>query len=443
MEIKFYNSMSNTMEVFKPIKENEVSIYVCGPTVYNHAHIGNARPVVVFDVLTKFFRYIGYKVTHMSNLTDVDDKIINQAIKENCTEKEITDKYAAAYFKLLEDLHASKADIVPRVTETMDEIIAFIKDLMDKGYAYEVNGNVYFRVSKIDDYGKLANINKEELEVGARIEENKEKENPLDFALWKNTDVGIKWDSPFGKGRPGWHTECVVMINNNYPGHMVDIHGGGNDLKFPHHVNEIAQSKALYDTDIANYWIHNAMINIDGEKMSKSLNNFKLAKDLIEQFGGNVIRMCLLSAPYRSPVNFSDETINSAKMEIEKILNATKMANVRLQINDYKSDSYDNELVDSFLNELANDLNVANGFTVLYDVVKKLNIALRTNNLEDVSKFFNTLLEINKILSFDLQIKTLTDAQIELYREWEDYKKQKDFVKADECRNKLIEMGVL
>ena len=443
MEIKFYNSMSNTMEVFKPIKENEVSIYVCGPTVYNHAHIGNARPVVVFDVLTKFFRYIGYKVTHMSNLTDVDDKIINQAIKENCTEKEITDKYAAAYFKLLEDLHASKADIVPRVTETMDEIIAFIKDLMDKGYAYEVNGNVYFRVSKIDDYGKLANINKEELEVGARIEENKEKENPLDFALWKNTDVGIKWDSPFGKGRPGWHTECVVMINNNYPGHMVDIHGGGNDLKFPHHVNEIAQSKALYDTDIANYWIHNAMINIDGEKMSKSLNNFKLAKDLIEQFGGNVIRMCLLSAPYRSPVNFSDETINSAKMEIEKILNATKMANVRLQINDYKSDSYDNELVDSFLNELANDLNVANGFTVLYDVVKKLNIALRSNNLEDVSKFFNTLLEINKILSFDLQIKTLTDAQIELYREWEDYKKQKDFVKADECRNKLIEMGVL
>lgn len=443
MEIKFYNSMSNAMEVFKPIKENEVSIYVCGPTIYNHAHIGNARPVVVFDVLTKFFRYIGYKVTHMSNLTDVDDKIINQAIKENCSEKEITDKYAAAYFKLLDDLHASKADIVPRVTETMDEIIAFIKDLLDKGYAYEVNGNVYFRVSKIDDYGKLANINKEELEVGARIEENKEKENPLDFALWKNTDVGIKWDSPFGKGRPGWHTECVVMINNNYSGHLIDIHGGGNDLKFPHHVNEIAQSKALYGTNIANYWIHNAMINIDGEKMSKSLNNFKLAKDLIDQFGGNVIRMCLLSAPYRSPVNFSDETINSSKMEIEKILNATKMASVRLQVNSYKNDDYDKELVNSFLNELANDLNVANGFTVLYEVVKKLNISLRSNNLQDVNKYYNTIIEINKILSFDLKIKTLDDDEINLYKEWEEFKKQKDFVKADECRNKLIEMGVL
>ena len=285
MEIKFYNSMSNTLETFKPIKENEVSIYVCGPTVYNHAHIGNARPVIVFDVLTKFLRYIGYKVTHMSNFTDVDDKIINQAIKENCSEKEITDKYSKAYLDLLDNLNVSKPNITPRVTETMDQIIAFIKDLVDQGYAYEVNGNVYFRVSKIEDYGKLANINKEELEVGARIEENKEKENPMDFALWKNTDIGIKWDSPFGKGRPGWHTECVVMINDNYPSHLIDIHGGGNDLKFPHHVNEIAQSKALYNTDIANYWLHNAMVNIDGEKMSKSLNNFKLAKDLIEQYG--------------------------------------------------------------------------------------------------------------------------------------------------------------
>lgn len=443
MEIKFYNSMTNTLETFKPIKENEVSIYVCGPTVYNHAHIGNARPVVVFDVLTKFFRYIGYKVTHMSNFTDVDDKIINQAIKENCSEKEITDKYSKAYLDLLNDLHANKADITPRVTETMDEIIAFIKELLDKGYAYETNGNVYFRVSKIDDYGNLANINKEELEVGARIEENKEKENPMDFALWKNTDVGIKWDSPFGRGRPGWHTECVVMINDNYPGHLIDIHGGGNDLKFPHHVNEIAQSKALYGTDIANYWIHNAMINIDGEKMSKSLNNFKLAKDLIEQYGGNVIRMCLLSAPYRSPVNFSDETISSAKMEVEKILNATKLASVRLQVNEYKDDGYDKEIVDKFLNELANDLNVANGFTVLYDVVKKLNISIRSNNLEEISLYYNTLLEINKILSFDLGIKELSIDDIALYKQWESYKKEKDFANADECRNKLIEKGVL
>lgn len=443
MEVKFYNSMSNKLETFKPIKENEVSIYVCGPTVYNHAHIGNARPLVVFDVLVKFLRYIGYKVNYMSNLTDVDDKIINQAIKENCSEKDITDRYIEAYFKLIEDLHSTKANIIPRVTETMDEIISFVKDLLDKGYAYEVNGNVYFRVSKVKDYGKLANINKEDLEVGARIEENKEKENPLDFALWKNTDVGIKWDSPFGKGRPGWHTECVVMINKNYPNHLIDIHGGGNDLKFPHHVNEIAQSRALYDTNIANYWIHNAMINIDGEKMSKSLGNFKLAKDLIELHGGNVVRMALLSAPYRSPVNFTDELLSTSKLEIEKLLNASKQANVKLQINEYKGKEYDKDILDKFLNELSNDLNIANGFTVLYDLVKKLNVSLRANNLEEVSKYYLTLLEINKILSFDLNLKELSKEDIELYNKWNEYKKEKDFTKADECRNELINRGVL
>ena len=443
MEIKFYNSMSNKLEVFKPIKENEVSIYVCGPTIYNDAHIGNARPVVVFDVLVKFLRYVGYKVNHMSNLTDVDDKIIKQAINEGCSEKDITDKYSKAYFDLLNDLHASKADVTPRVTETMDEIIAFIKELVDKGYAYEVNGNVYFRVSKIEDYGSLANINREELEVGARIEENKEKENPMDFALWKNTDIGIKWDSPFGKGRPGWHTECVVMINKNNSQHMIDIHGGGNDLKFPHHVNEIAQSRALYGNDIANYWIHNAMINIDGEKMSKSLNNFKLAKDMVSEYGGNLVRMCLLSAPYRSPVNFSGELITSSRMELDKILNAVKMASVRLQVNGYSSGEYDKEFVDKFLNEIANDLNVANGFTVLYEVVKKLNISIRNNSLIDISKYLNTVVEINKILSFDLGIKKLDEADVELYKKWESYKKEKDFVNADICRNELMKKGVL
>ena len=443
MEIKFYNSMSNRLEVFKPIKENEVSIYVCGPTIYNDAHIGNARPVVVFDVLVKFLRYVGYKVKHMSNLTDVDDKIIKQAIKENCSEKDITDKYAKAYFDLLNDLHVQKANITPRVTETMDDIINFIQELVDKGYAYVVNGNVYFRVSKIDDYGKLANINKDELEVGARIEENKEKENPLDFALWKNTDVGIKWDSPFGKGRPGWHTECVVMINKNNQEHLIDIHGGGNDLKFPHHVNEIAQSRALYGNDIANYWIHNAMININGEKMSKSLNNFKLAKDMVKEYGGNVVRMCLLSAPYRSPVNFSDELVNSSKMELDKILNAVKMASVRLQVNGYFSDDFDKELVDKFLLEIANDLNVANGFTTLYEVVKKLNIAIRANSLSDMAKYFNTVLEINKILSFDLNIKNLDNEDIELYKKWESLKKEKDFINADICRKTLMDKGVL
>ena len=443
MEIKLYNSMSNSLEVFKPIKENEVSLYLCGPTIYNHAHIGNARPAIVFDVFTKFLRYIGYKVTFMSNLTDVDDKIINQAIKENCSEKEITDKYSKAYFDMLASLNIQKADITPRVTENIEQILAFIQDLVDKGYAYEVNGNVYFRVSKIEDYGKLANINKEELEVGARIEENKEKENPLDFALWKNTDVGIKWDSVFGKGRPGWHTECVVMINNNYPEHLIDIHGGGNDLKFPHHVNEIAQSKALYNTNIANYWMHNGMINIDGEKMSKSLGNFRYAKDLVEEHGGNIIRMCLLSAPYRSPVNFGEELFASSKTSVDKILNAAKQANIKLQVNEYKNDEYDKEIVDKFLNELADDLNLANGFTILYEVLKLINVNVRANNLENTSLYFNTLLELNKILSFDLQLKEMTEEAKQLYQKWDMAKKEKDFVNADLYRNELMDMGVL
>jgi len=443
MEIKFYNSMTNTLEVFKPINENKVSIYVCGPTVYNHAHIGNARPVVVFDVLVKFLRYVGYEVTYMSNFTDVDDKIINQAIKENVSEKEITDKYIDAYFKMRKNIGAVNPDITPRVTETMGDIINFISDLIEKGYAYEVNGNVYFRVSKVKDYGVLANINKEELEVGARIEENKEKESPLDFALWKNTEIGIKWDSPFGKGRPGWHTECVVMINKHYPSHLIDIHGGGNDLKFPHHVNEIAQSNALYNTNIANYWLHNAMININGEKMSKSLNNFKLAKDLINEYGGNVIRMSLLSAPYRSPVNFTDELLASSKAELDKIINASKQASVKLQVSGYEGKEYDSVIVEKFLNELANDLNVANGFTILYDLVKKLNVSIRSNSLEDTSKYYLTLLELNKVLSFDLGVKELSKEDIDLYNKWNEYKKEKDFVKADECRNELINRGVL
>jgi cysteinyl-tRNA synthetase len=379
----------------------------------------------------------------MSNLTDVDDKIINEAIKENCKEKDITDKYIAAYFKMVEDLHSAKPNIIPRVTETMDEIIGFISELLEKGYAYEVNGNVYFRVSKVEDYGKLANINIDELDVGARIEENDEKENPLDFALWKNTDKGIKWNAPFGEGRPGWHTECVVMINKNYPEHKIDIHGGGNDLKFPHHVNEMAQSRALYGTDIASYWIHNAMININGEKMSKSLNNFKLAKDLIEEYSGNVIRMALLSAPYRSPVNFTSELLNTSKMELTKIINASKMASTKLQLNNYVSKEVDETIIDSFLNELSDDLNIANAFTVVYDLVKKLNMALRSNDLENTSKYFNTLIEINKILSFDLGLVELTSEDREIYAKWDEAKKAKDFTKADEYRNILMERGIL
>ena len=326
MQIKLYNSLSNKVEIFTPIVEGKISMYVCGPTVYNYQHIGNARPVVVFDLFKRFFEYVGYEVKFVSNLTDVDDKIINQALLENISEKKITDKYSKAYFKMVEDLNAFKADITPCVTNTMDEIIKFIEILVEKEFAYEINGNVYFRVNKLKSYGVLSNFEKENLLVGARIEENDEKESPLDFTLWKKTDKGISWDSKWSNGRPGWHSECVVMIKDNFGG-KIDIHGGGNDLKFPHHENEIVQSVAVDNHQLANYWLHNGMIYMDNEKMSKSLGNLRWAKDLIKEYGGNVIRMNLLSAPYRAPANFSTQTLQNSKKEVDKIIFTMKQAN--------------------------------------------------------------------------------------------------------------------
>ena len=298
MEVKLYNSLSNQVEVFKPLKENEVTCYVCGPTVYNYVHIGNMRPVVTFDLLRRLFIKLGYKVTFISNFTDIDDKIISQAKLEGINEKSLAEKYIDAFEKDRENIHSLKPDYQPRVTETMDDIIAFIAKLIEKGYAYQVDGDVYFRVSKIDDYGCLSKMKKEDLLVGARIDENSSKESPLDFALWKKTDEGIKFHSPWSEGRPGWHSECVVMINKIVPGGRIDIHGGGFDLKFPHHENEIAQEEAMYNNKIATYWMHNGFINIDNVKMSKSLGNVKRAVDLLGEYGGNTVRFVLINVFY-------------------------------------------------------------------------------------------------------------------------------------------------
>ena len=279
MEVKIYNSLTNKIEVFEPIHKNKVNMYVCGPTVYNYVHIGNMRPVVVFDTFRKFLTYIGYDVKYVSNYTDVDDKIIKRAQELNKPESEITEFYIKAFEDDLHNINALKPDVTPRVTEYMSQIIAFIDQLVKTDYAYDIDGDVYFRVEKIKDYGKLSNTKIEDLLVGARIDENSKKESPLDFTLWKKTNVGINWDSPWSKGRPGWHTECVVMINSIFPGGLIDIHGGGFDLKFPHHENEIAQSEAYNKCSLANYWMHNGFININNEKMSKSLGNVITAHD--------------------------------------------------------------------------------------------------------------------------------------------------------------------
>ena len=319
MEVKLYNSLTNQKEVFKPIKENEVTCYVCGPTVYNFVHIGNMRPVVTFDILRRLFIRLGNKVTFISNFTDIDDKIIKQAKEEGVSEKEIAEKYIEAFEQDRENIHSLKPDYQPRVTNTMKDIVDFIDQLVQKGFAYEVNGDVYFRVNKIKDYGTLSNMKIDDLVVGARIDENSLKESPLDFTLWKKTEEGIKFDSPWSMGRPGWHSECVVMINKLVPGGHIDIHGGGFDLKFPHHENEIAQEEALHNHKIANYWMHNGFINVDNVKMSKSLGNVKRAVDLLKEYGGNTVRFVLINSYYRTPVNFSDELLLSAKKEVEKI----------------------------------------------------------------------------------------------------------------------------
>ncbi|MCI6753953.1 cysteine--tRNA ligase, partial [Galactobacillus timonensis] len=331
--MRIYNTKTLQIEEFKPIHEGHVDMYVCGPTVYNYAHIGNARPMVVFDVLKRLLEAEGYTVTYVSNFTDVDDKIINKAIEEGTTEAVIAQRYIDAYQKVRRSLNTELPDITPRVTETMDDIIAFIQELVNDGAAYvSTNGDVYFSVDADHKYGEISHQRLNELEAGARIDVNEGKRNPYDFALWKKTTKGIQWDSPWGKGRPGWHTECVVMINKNL-GPLIDIHGGGMDLRFPHHENEAAQQECTHHNSLANYWIHNAMININGQKMSKSLGNTLWAQDVVDRLGTNLTRWLMSSVHYRKELNFSDETVETARKELDKVMNPMRSIDVKAALN--------------------------------------------------------------------------------------------------------------
>ena len=445
MDIKFYNSLTNKVEYFHPLKEGEVSMYVCGPTVYNYPHIGNMRPVVVFDTLRRFLSYLGYKVTYVSNFTDVDDKIIKVAKKENKTEKELTEFYIQEFKKTTTAIGSLLPNITPKVTEYIDAIIKYVDNLVKIGAAYEVNGDVYFRVSKIKDYGALSGINVEDLNVGARIEENSDKESPLDFALWKKTDEGINWDSPWGRGRPGWHTECCVMIDTIFPEHFIDIHGGGYDLKFPHHENEIAQSEATHGNKIAKYWMHNAFINFGNEKMSKSLGNVVYAKDLINEVGGAVTRLVILSAHYRQPVNFTEETVNAAISEINKMKMVNKQLALKLQVNDIDLTSGKATYIDNFLLALADDLNTSNALSELYNVIKLANQELRTRecDLNKLNDLFKTLNDMFMILGLDIGYVKLDENDRNLYQKYLISKENKDFAESDRIRNILLERGIM
>lgn len=443
MDIRFYNSLSGKIEEFKPIKEKEVSIYVCGPTVYNDPHIGNMRPVVFFDTFRKFLEEVGYSVKYVSNYTDVDDKIIKKAIEEKKTEKEITTFYIAEYEKCLEDLNVAKAYENPKVTDYMNSIISYINGLVEKGAAYVNDGEVFFNVAQDEKYGELSKINIEDLISGARIEQNSKKQNPLDFLLWKNTDEGIKWESPWCLGRPGWHTECCVMIDTIFKG-MIDIHGGGIDLKFPHHENEIAQAEAMHHNHIANYWLHTAMMDIKGQKMSKSLGNVILAKDAIKEYGADTIRLLLLNCDYRSVLNFSDDTVKDASSIVTKLTSVYKQLNLLLNVNGIDLNG-NSAKVKPFLENLANDINIPNGVTNLLDLIKEANVELRKKDkdLNILKEDFYAITKISYILGLHFTPSKLSDEELSIYKAYLLAKENKDFAKSDGLRKTLIEKNIL
>lgn len=442
MGLMIYNSLSNKIEEFKPIHEGKVNMYVCGPTVYNYIHIGNARPVVFYDMVKKYLVFLGYKVTYASNITDVDDKIINQALAEKKTEKEIASFYEEAYFKAMSLVGSDKPDHNPHATEFIQEMIDFIQELIEKDFAYEVDGDVFFRVHKVSDYGCLSNQVSEDLEQGARIAINEKKENPLDFSLWKKTDTGIKWSSPFGEGRPGWHTECVVMNHKLFNGE-IDIHGGGMDLKFPHHENEVAQSQALYHNHLAKYWMHVGRLDFEGQKMSKSLHNVIYVKDLENTRVGMIMRMILLFTPYRNNFSYSEDVFIQYEKSFEKWQRAYKQALYELQLENLNSKQLDENCIEQFKNYMNQDFNVQNVFTLVEQLVKELNGVIRAKNYEQIAVKMNTLKCILDVLGIDLFVEKMTEEQRTVYRSWLQARSEKNFERADEFRTMLVDWNII
>lgn len=452
--MKIYNTMSMKKEDFKEIEKGKVRMYSCGPTVYNYFHIGNARPFIIFDTLRNYLEYVGYEVTFVQNFTDVDDKIINKANEEGITPIELADKYIQEYYKDAKALGIRKATVHPRVTENISEIIEFIQDLIDKGYAYELKGDVYFEVKKFADYGKLSHKNIDDLMSGARIEVNESKKTPIDFALWKAKKEGeIGWSSPWGEGRPGWHIECSVM-SNKYLGENIDIHSGGQDLIFPHHENEIAQSECKNGCTFANYWMHNGYINIDNVKMSKSLGNFFTVRDVLEHYDGDVLRFFMLTSHYRSPINYSKDLLDAAKSSLDRIKNCKKSLDFSLDKSESKDMSEDEKMQlksvenckKTFIEKMDDDLNTADAITAIFDLVKLANTNVNENSSKEfVEKNLAMLNELTGVLNIAITSEE-QDADVEkiqqLINERNEAKKAKDFVKADIIRETLKQMGI-
>ncbi len=444
--IKLYDTYEGKLREFKPIDEKEVDIYYCGPTVYNYVHLGNFRPTVTFDLLTRVLKESGYDVKCVSNYTDIDDKIIKQAKIEGKSEKELSEFYIAAYEDCLEKLNILPLYCHPKASEYIDKMASFIKDLEDTDCAYQGGDDIYFSVDCDKSYGALSKQNISDLVSGARIEVNNKKKNPLDFALWKLTDDdGIKFDTVIGRGRPGWHTECVVMVNNVFKKPLIDIHGGGFDLKFPHHENEIAQSEAHNHTKLANYWMHVGFLLTNGVKMSKSLGNSILAKDVLERHSGNAIRLFFLTTHYRAPVNYTEENLLSMDKLASKYENALKKANAKLQIQGIKEGNMINEDYEAFMNALADDLNVANALSVVDKEIKEINSLTMKKDVDmlRLASLFITIKKLFDILGLKFILPEILPEDIALAQEYEKARTEKDFARSDELRPLLMKKGLL
>ncbi|MED1781105.1 cysteine--tRNA ligase [Brevibacillus fortis] len=455
MGIQLTNTMTRRKEPFHTLEPGKVKMYVCGPTVYNYIHIGNARPAIVFDTLRRYLKYRGYEVTFVQNITDVDDKLIRVANQEGVTVKEVADRYTDAYNADLKALNVLPPDIQPRVMQTIPEIIEFVQGLIEKGFAYESEGDVYFRTGRFQEYGKLSHQPLDDLQAGARVEINEKKEHPLDFVLWKAAKTGeVTWDSPWGEGRPGWHIECSAMALK-FLGEEIDIHAGGTDLVFPHHENEIAQSECFTGKVFARYWLHNGMLNIDNEKMSKSLGNFLLASELSEKFGGQLIRFFMLQGHYRNPINFSEELIEQAANGLERVKTAYTNLSHRLDTvraeepNDQAQEQARiiGELRERFISEMDDDINTANAITVIFDVVKEANLYLRHQNVgeTEVRAYMDLLGELTEVLGLEIaEEQELVDSEIDaLIEERTEARKARNFARSDEIRDLLAAKGIV
>ena len=451
--MKLYNTMSKQKEEFVPVKEGKVGMYVCGPTVYNFIHIGNARPMIVFDTVRRYFEYKGYDVNYVSNFTDVDDKIIKKSIEEGIPASEVSERYIAECKKDMEAMNIKPATHHPKATEEIDGMIDMIKHLIEEGFAYEVNGTVYFRTRKFEDYGKLSKKNLDDLSAGIRIAVSDEKEDPMDFVLWKPKKEGEPaWASPWGEGRPGWHIECSVM-SKKYIGDTLDIHAGGEDLIFPHHENEIAQSECCNHTVFSKYWMHNGFLNIDNKKMSKSAGNFFTVREISEKYPLQVIRFFMLSAHYRSPLNFSDTLVEASQNGLNRILTAVDMLRREKEnLPERESDEAliantktVEELVKKYEEAMEDDFNTADAISAIFELVKLANTTVKDGSKAYAGLLLDTIEKLCDILGIITEQKEeMLDEEIEsLIAERQAARKAKNFARADEIRNLLLEKGII